>query len=178
MRSRYRIVDSDGIYFLTSTVVEWLPVFTTPRFFEVIVDALAYCRESKSLKIYAYVIMENHVHLVAEAPNLEGVLRDFKRHTAKRIVEVAESTGRDWLLNQFEFFKKGHKRESRHQIWQEGSHPQLIQDDSVLRQKIEYIHANPVRRGWVDLSEHWRFSSARNYILDDHSVSEIDRLPF
>lgn len=47
----------------------------------------------------------------------------------------------------------------------------------MLRQKIAYIHNNPVRRGWVDLPEQWRYSSARNYLLGDHSVLEIDELP-
>jgi hypothetical protein len=47
----------------------------------------------------------------------------------------------------------------------------------MLNQKTDYIHTNPVRRGYIDVPEHWRYSSARNYYLDDHSVLEIDPLP-
>jgi putative transposase len=49
-------------------------------------------------------------------------------------------------------------------IWEEGSHPQLIESETVMRQKLDYIHQNPVKRGYVDLPEHWRYSSARNYL--------------
>jgi REP element-mobilizing transposase RayT len=121
--------------------------------------------------------MENHVHLVAEAPDLSAVLQAFKRHTAQQLIELAQLEGRDWLLSQFAFYKKAHKRQSRFQVWQEGSHPQLIQGDDMMRQMIEYIHANPLRRGWVDAPEHWRYSSARNYCGVGECVLEIDPLP-
>lgn len=56
------------------------------------------------------------------------------------------------------------KREDRtHQFWQEGSHPQAIEGEAMLRQKLEYIHNNPVKRGFVDEPERWRWSSARCY---------------
>jgi REP-associated tyrosine transposase len=42
-------------------------------------------------------------------------------------------------------------------------HPEWIQNEEMMRQKIEYIHRNPVERGYVDQAEHWRYSSARNY---------------
>jgi hypothetical protein len=40
----------------------------------------------------------------------------------------------------------------------------LIENPKVLRQKLDYIHLNPVKRGFVDLPKHWRYSSARNYL--------------
>jgi hypothetical protein len=62
-------------------------------------------------------------------------------------------------------------------VWQEGFHPQRIDSDAMMQQKIHYIHQNPVRRGFVDAPEEWRYSSARNYVCNDHSVLEIDELP-
>ncbi len=177
MRSRYRILDTNGIHFLTCTIVEWIPVFIGIDFCRVIIDSLAFCRRQKGLGLYAYVIMDNHVHLVAEAPGLTGVMQAFKGFTAREIVRVAEESNRTWLLNQFRYYKKSNKEQSRHQVWQEGSHPQLIQTESMLRQKIEYIHSNPVRRGWIDAPEHWRYSSARNYNGGTDAVLEIDPLP-
>jgi hypothetical protein len=56
-----------------------------------------------------------------------------------------------------------HKTESTYQVWKEGNHPQLIESEEVMRQKLDYIHQNPVKRGYVDLPEHWRYSSARDY---------------
>jgi len=176
MRSRYRIVESDGIYFLTATVNEWIPVFIGRDFCDIIIAALRFCRAHKGLRIYAYVVMENHMHLVGEAPDLGRVMQDFKRHTAKEVVRLAESQKKEWLLNQLAYWKKRYKKESAYQVWQEGTHPQLIQGDEMLSQKIAYVHENPVRRGYVDAPEHWRYSSARNYILEDHSVLEVDRV--
>lgn len=49
------------------------------------------------------------------------------------------------------------------QVWQEGSHPQEIKDDEMMRQKLEYVHINPLKREYVDEAVHWRYSSARNY---------------
>jgi hypothetical protein len=60
-------------------------------------------------------------------------------------------------------YRARHKSDREHQFWQEGSHPQMIQSDEMMWQKLEYIHNNPVRRGYVVDPLHWRYSSARNY---------------
>lgn len=176
MRSRYNVVEPDGMYFLTCTIIEWIPVFLSRPYFDVIVNSLAFCRKNKGLRLYAYVVMENHVHMIAGAPDVSSVVQSFKGFTAREIVRLAEAEGRRPLLNQFAMHKKRYKSASQHQVWQEGAHPQLIQGDEMLNQKMVYIHDNPVRRGYVDAPEHWRYSSARNYFLDDHSVLEIDPL--
>ena len=174
MRSRYTMSDSEGAYFLTCTIVEWLPALVGKEVRDAIVNALQFYRVNKNLRLYAYVIMEDHLHLLAEAPDLSHVIQSFKSYTAREILHLARESGKDWLLNQFEYYRKHHKTESKHQVWQEGSHPQFIQGSRMLTQKINYIHNNPVKRGYVDLPEQWRYSSARNYVLDDESVIEID----
>lgn len=178
MRSRYTIVESEGVYFLTATIVNWLPVIIGEAACSVIVESLRFCRKNKGLRLYAYVIMENHLHLVAEAPELSRCMQSFKQYTARGLLRLAQATGKEWQLYQFDYCKKAYKYHSQYQVWQEGSHPQLIQGDEMLRQKISYIHNNPVRRGYVDLPEHWRYSSARNYERGDDSVLEIDPLPW
>ena len=176
MRSRYKFHEPDDTHFVTSTLAEWVPVFTTSETAMILIDSLAYARENMGLQIYAYVIMDNHFHLVARAPDLSKSIQSIKRHTERQIIEFAKATNRHWLRQQFEFHKKSFKEHTRDQVWQEGVHPQQISSDDMLNQKIDSIHNNPVRRGWVDSPEHWRYSSARNYYLDDHSVLEIDSL--
>mgnify|MGYP000845592174 CR=1 FL=1 len=178
MRSRYTITESEGIYFLTITIVDWLPVVVGTAPCEIVLESLLFCRKQKELRLYAYVLMENHLHLVAEAPDLTGCVQSFKRHTARSIINWATTTNKDWLLHQFGYCRKAYKHNSQYQVWQEGAHPQLIQGDDMLRQKMVYIHNNPVRRGYVDMPEHWRYSSARNYESGDHTVLEIDPLPW
>ena len=178
MRSRYTIVESEGIYFLTATIVNWLPVLIGNDVCNMVLESLLFCRKSKDLRLYAYVIMENHIHLVAEAPELSRCMQSFKQYSARKLIALAQTTGKEWQLHQFEYCKKAYKDHSQFQVWQEGSHPQLIQGDAMLRQKIIYIHNNPVRRGYVNQPEQWRCSSARNYELQDDSVLEIDPLPW
>src|SRR5690606_7518506 len=98
----------------------------------------------------------------------------FKGFTAREILREAGQSKRQWLLNQFEYFKKRHKTRSTFQVWQEGAHPQLIRDAAMFSQKAGYIHENPVRAGWVDAPEHWRYSSARNFLGLPGRVLEID----
>jgi hypothetical protein len=44
-------------------------------------------------------------------------------------------------------------------------------DERMLRQRLDYIHNNPVERGYVDEAEHWRYSSARNYAGEEGLIS-------
>jgi putative transposase len=67
------------------------------------------------------------------------------------------------LLRLLKYMKARHKVDREYQLWQEGSHPKLIQNDDMMRQKLTYMHTNPVVRGYVDEAVHWRYSSARNY---------------
>jgi putative transposase len=175
MRSRYKIAELESLHFITCTIVGWLPVFTRTRYLDITTASLSFCRQQKGLRLYAYVILDNHLHLVVSADNLSQVIRDFKRHTAKEILAAARQGDKQWLLKQFEFFKSAHKGNSQHQVWQEGFHPQAITTEDMLRQKLDYIHYNPVRLGLVDRPEDWRYSSARNYFGQD-GVLEIDSI--
>ena len=67
------------------------------------------------------------------------------------------------MLQELHYFKLRHKIDQEHQLWQEGSHPQIIETVDMMWQKLEYIHNNPLRRGYVDDPVHWRYSSARSY---------------
>jgi putative transposase len=163
MRSRYRINNPDVAHFITSTVVAWLPIFTKAARCDIIVESLQHCRQHKALKIYGWVILDNHLHAIVSAPDLSRVIADFKRHTARRLIEQLESEHCEWLLHQLHYRRASHKVESAHQVWQEGSHPQSILSDEIMLQKLTYLHNNPVNRGLVALPEHWRYSSAHEW---------------
>jgi REP element-mobilizing transposase RayT len=134
---------------------------------------LEYCRSNKGLNVFGWVILDNHLHAVLRAPELSGVLRDLKSFTAKALLEQIKLEGRNWLLNQLSYYRNPHKP-TQHQIWQEGSHPQLVNSDVVMQQKLEYIHNNPVKRGLVALPEHWRYSSAHEYLPGATPVLRCD----
>ena len=161
-RSRYKILNNQYPYYLTSTTVEWLPLFTDPEVVQIILDSLRFLQKEKRLLIYSYVIMENHLHLIASSQDLSKEMGDFKSFTARRIVDLYKKY-HPQLLMKLAIFKKPFKDDRDYQLWQEGFHPEEIQSEEMMRQKIEYIHYNPVRRGYIDEPEHWRYSSARDY---------------
>lgn len=68
------------------------------------------------------------------------------------------------LLARLRFAKRAHKRDREYQFWQKGSHAEMVLSAAMVREKLEYIHQNPVKRGYVDLPEHWRYSNARSYL--------------
>ena len=162
-RTRYRIYETEYPYFLTCTTVGWLPVFTRPETFQIIYDSWRWFCERERLKIFAYVILENHLHLIASGRQLSNDVGIFKSYTARKIIDWLDAHNAKTLLRQFKWEKAAHKTDRTYQVWQEGSHPQQIQSDEMMWQKIEYIHDNPVARSYVDDPVDWRHSSARIY---------------
>ena len=163
-RSRYRIYENHQPHFLTCTIINWLPIFASPPIAQIILDSWRFLQERHRLEIYAYVIMENHLHLIASSEHLSKEIGDFKPFTARKIIDFLKERNAPHILRQLAFHKLQHKKDRAYQFWPEGSHPQLIQTEDMMRQKVEYIHNNPVRRGYVDDPTHWRYSSARDYV--------------
>jgi putative transposase len=162
-RSRYRIVEGSHPYFMTCTVIAWLAVFTRQETVQIVLDSWRFLQEHNRLILYGYVILENHLHLIASAEDLVKEMGDFKSYTARQIIDYLERQNAKTFLGLLTQFKARHKTDRTYQLWQEGSHPQQIQSEEMMRQKLEYIHLNPVKRGYVDEPTHWRYSSARNY---------------
>jgi REP element-mobilizing transposase RayT len=143
--------------------VGWLPVFTRPETVQIVYDSWRFLQEHGRFEIYGYVILENHLHLIASSPDLAKEIGDFKSFTARQIIDHLETQNVRTLLKMLQVLKARHKTDRTHQLWQEGSHPEQILDTEMMLQKLEYIHPNPVARGYVDEEVHWRHSSARNY---------------
>jgi putative transposase len=160
-RSRYRVVEQ-APYFLTCTIVNWLPLFSLPEVVQIILDSLQYLQDNQRLTLHAYVIMENHLHLIATSDNLSKAIQTFKSFTARMIIDRLKADKSPWLSH-LELARLPHKVDQQYQVWQDGFHPQAILSDSMLFQKLEYIHHNPVKRGYVDDPSHWRYSSDRIY---------------
>lgn len=157
-------------YFLTMTVVNWIDVFTRPVYKHIIVDALKYNQENKGLIIYAWCLMSNHLHLIAEADenhHLSNILRDFKKFTSKTIVkeieENPEESRKKWMLSECEFVGRYKSNIKNYKFWQDGNEAKEIHSNSFLEQKLEYIHENPVKAEIVENAEEYVYSSAKNY---------------
>jgi len=162
-RSRYLITESDKPHFMTCTVVDWLPVFTRPETVKILLDSWQFQRQEVGLKLYGFVILENHLHFIAQSGNLDKHVSSFKAYTARQIIDYLKLQGAERLLRQLRFAKCAHKLDREFQFWQEGVHAELVFSETMMREKLDYIHGNPVKRGYVNLAEHWRYSSATNY---------------
>lgn len=169
MGETYQIKDQDRAYFLTFQVVGWADVFSRKVYRNIIIKSLNYCRENKNLILYAYVIMTNHVHVVMQSTNgdLSGLVRDFKKFTSKQILyEVntnKEESRKEWLNLVFEYHAKYNKRTKGIQLWTHENHAVELSNNKMIDSRIDYIHENPVKAGWVEKPEDYLYSSARNY---------------
>ncbi|OQK16055.1 transposase [Methyloprofundus sedimenti] len=172
-RSRYTITEPDQAHFMTCTVMEWLPVFTRTETVQIILDCWQYQREHQGLKLYGYVILENHLHFVAQAPQLDKCISSFKSFTARQLIDYLKARHAESLLARLRFSKCAHKVDREYQFWQEGVHAEMVFSEAIMREKLDYIHQNPIKRGYVEKAEHWRYSSAGHY-AGGASLIDID----
>jgi REP element-mobilizing transposase RayT len=167
--SELRKANTDNPYFITLTVVGWIDVFNRREYVEIFIKNINYCQQHKGLKVFAYVIMPSHIHMVVqqEAGKLNEVLRDFKSFTAKEILhsikENQHESRREWMMYLFKHFGKKSKQNKEYMFWQKTSHPIELYTNSVIDQKINYIHNNPVEAGIVTSPECYVYSSANSF---------------
>ena len=165
---RYHISDRNALYFLTFTVVGWIDVFTRKEYRLEIVDSLNYCIDSKGMSVYAWCIMSNHIHLIAQAKDgyrLSDIIRDFKKFTAKRIITRMESepeSRKEWILNQFAYAGMNLNRIKKYKFWKDDNHA-IELESHMIDARLTYVHENPVNAMIVEEPEHYIFSSARDY---------------
>ncbi len=129
--------DQHSIYYVTFTVHQWADVFTRSIYIDIVIDSLRFCQKEKGLKIYAWVIMSNHIHLIfrSETNNLSDIIRDFKKFTSRKIVKAIESNQKEsrqnWLL----------KKDDTIWFWEEGYHGVKITSLEFFETKLNYIHS-------------------------------------
>ena len=169
MSTKYKATVIGETYFITITTVGWIDVFTRLNQKYVLINALKHCQEKRGLKIYSYCIMPSHLHMLcraSEKETLSEVMRDFKKFTSKEIIktiiEYPESR-REWMLNYFKEACSHLKRKQHYKVWQDGYHAEHVYSNKFIKQKLTYIHQNPVVEKIVANAEDYIFSSARNY---------------
>ncbi len=175
---RYRIVKDVGVYYVTFTVVEWLPVFINEATCKIVTDSLNSCIQNKSLRVNAYVIMPTHLHATVfdqefDSEKLKHTLDDFRKYTGRQLLDYACQHLPKCFV---EVFQKHAGPDRKRRFWQPTQHPVGIFTHGFWKQKTDYIHDNPCRKGLVVRPEDWRFSSARFWeagISSDVELSEV-----
>ena len=93
-RTRYHIYDNNRPHFMTCTIVGWVPVFTRPEVVQIVFDSWTFLAREKDFRLYGYVVLENHLHLIASAPDLANAVKSFKMYTARQLIACSKNTAR------------------------------------------------------------------------------------
>jgi putative transposase len=161
IQQRKSYTELSKIYFWTATIHKWLPLLQDDINKQKIVDSLKFLSDKGLITVYAFVIMPNHIHLIWQQNELNGketAKGSLLKHTAHLFLKQLKVDGE---TNLYEVNASNKK----HEIWQRDSLGIEIYSKEVAKQKLDYIHFNPVSGKWMlakdDLSYH--FSSSRFY---------------
>lgn len=172
MPQRFKVYEAEYPYFITSAIVHWIPVFCRDDYFAVLADSLTYCSVHKGLRVHCYVIMPNHFHTICSVADgsLPDVIRDLKKHTSKLLAGKLEEDRRNiWLTA----MRRAGGTTSDVKIWDDTYYPEQVRTSDFFNQKLDYIHNNPVRAGFIANPAAWKYSSAGFYYREDESVVPI-----
>lgn len=176
MSTKYKAKEIEMAYFITITTVGWMDVFTRLNQKYVIINSLKHCQKAKGLTVFAYCLMHSHLHLFCRADGeltVAEIMRDFKKYTSKKIVQTLchePESRREWMLDFFSKSCEHLKRPQTYKVWQDGYHAEEVYSNKWIKEKIEYIHQNPVVEKLVAKPEEYWFSSARNYACLDNDL--------
>ena len=176
--SKYQITDDHFVYFITFSVVDWLPIFIAETPCLIVTNSFNYCHMYKYLRTNSYVIMPTHLHaIVFDEDHVVNRLKDninsLRRHTGKELIAYCKKKLQPEFLRLISD-KSGADR--RYRFWQLGIHPVSIYTHKFWKQKTDYIHDNPRKKGLVREAHCWRFSSANFWLNGGDSdviLSEI-----
>jgi len=170
MGRQYAIRSQDHFYFVTFTVIEWIDVFTRPEYRNIFIDSVKYCQKEKGLLVGAWCIMTNHIHMAIASKRtykLEDIIRDLKSYTSRHIRKHMEynpqESRKKWMIDMMVRAGKAKINNKDFQFWQQHNHPIELSGNSIIQKRIDYIHENPVKAGFVERPSDWIMSSARDY---------------
>ncbi|MBP1167675.1 REP element-mobilizing transposase RayT [Chryseobacterium sp. PvR013] len=180
MSRKHKFHEKEGAYFISFASVFWIDIFTRMEYFDILIEALRYCRKNKGMIIFGYCIVPSHVHLLFRSEKCQPseLIRDFKGFTAKKLLQAIEDntqeSRKEWLLWMFKKAGSQNSNIKKYQFWQQNNMPIEIWSLKVFEQKLNYVHQNPVESGFVMEPWEWKYSSARNYCDDYERILEID----
>lgn len=169
MSRKFKFSDNDKLYFVSYAVVHWIDVFIRNEYRDILLESWKFCQQEKDLDIYGWCIMTNHVHMIVGSKGrpLHKTIGEMKSFTSralrKAIATHPKESRREWILNVMEQTGWANSNNIDWQCWQQNSHPIVLLDRAMFFQKLEYIHTNPVKAGFVDRPECYVYSSARDF---------------
>lgn len=182
MSRNYKFWDQEKPYFITFATVQWVDVFTRRIYKNILIDSLQYCIDNKGLVIHAWCIMSNHVHLIigTRQEKMQHIVRDMKKFASKQIFEKIstnpQESRKEWMMRIFKEAGKQNGNNKNIQFWQQHNHPVELYNAKLIDQKVDYIHQNPVKAGWVHKPQHYIYSSAPDYAGKGNGLLIIEKI--
>jgi putative transposase len=182
MSSKYKVGEDAIAHFVTFSVVGWIDVFSRESYKEIFTNSLKHCQENKGLKLHAWVIMTNHVHLIisSQTNKIEDIVRDLKKYTSKKIIAAIQEnpteSRKEWMMNLFSFAGENNNNNKEFQFWKQDYHPIELNSAERSKERLDYLHQNPVRSGLVWEPWHYKYSSAIDYYTNEHGLLKIEHL--
>jgi len=147
------------------------------------VKALEAVREEFHFRLLGWVLMPEHFHLLIwpqPAESTRRIVQQLKQRTAARLLRILRANpGNHWCertLARLRLPPTVHVQ-SAFRVWQRRFYPFGIYSEKKRLEKLNYMHANPVKRGLADAPDQWPWSSFRFYHLGNDSVLKMDRMP-
>ena len=158
--------------YFTAVAHHRLPIFRTDRLKQVLCDAYCEARNKHGILILAYVIMLEHVHVLAFSErDIKDILRLFNGISARRVIQFL--TDNDFQASLFKLRGGVRERNHKHSVWHHHTDSLEIFGEETFRQKVEYIHQNPVRAGLVEHPDDYLYSSARQWHGRDLDIEPL-----
>jgi len=135
------------IYFFTATIHNWSPLLNEDSFKEIIISSLNFLKAKELIRVYGFVIMPNHIHLIWELLEMNGKESphtSFLKFTGHQFLKKLRKAN----LKILEEFKVDLVNKN-HCFWQRDSLPIEVYSPKVIFQKLQYLHANPCRGKWM-----------------------------
>jgi putative transposase len=167
----------DYLYFITTKAERHAHIFKRESIIRIILDSLHFLRTNRHIKLFVFVIMPNHIHLICKLSKeytVSDMMRDFKRHTARQIIRQLLAENETDTLKLLQRLNKDNRQD--YKVWEDSYDARDVFSPEFLQQKMDYIHHNPCQPQWklVELPEEYPWSSARFYLLDKPSVIPVD----
>ena len=147
--------------FFTASIKGWHKLLEEDKYKDIIISSLQFLVADKRIKLYAFVIMNDHIHLIWQMQPLihpQHVQRDFLKYTAQQI-KFDLQKNKPEILSHFE----SDANDRTHQFWKRRALSIELRTDKVYQQKLDYIHWNPVKAEICNHPEEYKYSSALFY---------------
>ncbi|MEK7326594.1 MAG: hypothetical protein AAB217_15205 [Chloroflexota bacterium] len=169
--------EESHLYFVTASLLGWRPLLARPKYAWIVLNSLDWHRRQSRFSLYAFVIMPTHFHtIIKPSANLtiSENLQSLASFTAHAILKQLRA---DKLSDELRHFTEHRQpdRTEKHQIWQPMQAKNIFSPE-FLREKLEYIHNNPIAKKWQLAPDRasYDFSSARFYDLGESPVVIVD----